>query len=60
MSTIDQPIKKSARVTLSLPPDLIFAAEALAQREYTSVATICRRALADELIFRGYLADEPA
>jgi hypothetical protein len=61
MSDINRPVKKrSARVTLSLPPDLIFAAEALAHREYSTVATICRRALADELIARGYLQDESA
>jgi hypothetical protein len=52
--------KSTARVTLSLPPDLIFAAEALASREYSTVSTICRRALADELISRGYLRDDSA
>jgi hypothetical protein len=56
----EQAKKTTARVTLSLPPELIFAAEALAAREYSTVSTICRRALADELISRGYLADGAA
>ena len=56
----NQDRKPTARVTVSLPPELIFAAEALASREYSTVSTICRRALADELISRGYLSDHAA
>lgn len=50
----------TARVSFSLPPDLCFAAEALAAREYSSVSVIARRALASELIYRGYLQGEDA
>jgi hypothetical protein len=43
------------RITFAAPPEMIFATEALAQTEYSNISTICRRALADKLIERGYL-----
>ena len=45
------------KFTLTLPPELSFAATGLATVEYTTVAAICRRALDDYLSRRGYLGE---
>lgn len=34
------------RITFAVPPEMIFATEALAAAEYCNVSAICRRALA--------------
>jgi hypothetical protein len=46
------------RITFAVPPEMIFATEALAAAEYCNVSAICRRALADALMSRGYLQAE--
>jgi hypothetical protein len=46
------------RITFALPPEMIFATEALAAAEYSNVSTICRRALAETLVSRGYLQEK--
>ena len=46
------------RITFAVPPEMIFATEALAAAEYCNLSTICRRALAETLMSRGYLQTE--
>jgi Arc/MetJ-type ribon-helix-helix transcriptional regulator len=42
---------KAPRITVAVPPEMIFATTALATSEYCSVSDVVRRALAEELIF---------
>ena len=52
---------KIPRITFAVPPELVFATEALASAEYSTVSAVCRRALAETLMSRGYLSgDEEA
>ena len=48
------------RISFAVPPDMAFATQALAQAEYSNVSAVCRRALAEALMSRGYLAEEVA
>ena len=50
--------RKIQRITFAVPPEMIFATEALAAAEYCNISTICRRALADTLVSRGYLQEQ--
>jgi hypothetical protein len=54
----DQKESKARRITFALPPEMSFATEALAAAEYCNVSSICRRALAETLMSRGYLQAE--
>ena len=51
---------RTTRISFAVPPDLVFATQALAAAEYSNVSTICRRALAEALMSRGYLQAEEA
>jgi hypothetical protein len=48
---------KTPRITVAVPIEMNFAAMALAASEYCSVSDIVRRALAEELISRGYMQE---
>ena len=48
------------RISVTVPPEMIFAATALAASEYCSIGDVVRRALAEELTSRGYLGEEAA
>jgi Arc/MetJ-type ribon-helix-helix transcriptional regulator len=51
---------RTPRVTVALPIEMNFAAIALAASEYCSVSDVVRRALAEELISRGYMQEPEA
>jgi hypothetical protein len=48
---------KTPRITFAVPPEMIFATTALATAEFCSVSDIVRRALAEELMSRGYMQE---
>jgi hypothetical protein len=50
---------KTPRITVAVPVEMNFAV-ALATAEYCSVSDIVRRALAEELMSRGYLESKEA
>jgi hypothetical protein len=51
---------KTPRITVAVPVEMNFAAAALATAEYCSVSDIVRRALAEELVSRGYMQEPVA
>ena len=51
---------KTPRITFALPPEMIFAATAMAASEFCSVSDVVRRALAEELMSRGYMQEPEA
>ena len=48
---------KTPRITFAVPPEMIFATAALATAEFCSMSDIVRRALAEELMLRGYMQE---